>query len=88
MAPTRQVIADPPLPAHGGPMTDTTTTPTPTLAPGVVDDYCATAYVYCIEAQPVPKLDLDLALADIARRDYEPMLPQEALSGAGDSSTA
>ena len=66
------------------------------LAPGLlawgiaerVDDYCATAYVYCLEAQPVPRLDLDLALADIARRDYEPMLPQEALSGAVDPSTA
>ena len=53
-----------------------------------VDDYCATAYVYCIEPQPVPRLDLDAALADIDRRDYEPMLPQEALSGAGDPSTA
>lgn len=37
-----------------------------------VDDYCATAYVYCTEPQPVPRLDLAAALADIARRPYEP----------------
>ena len=36
-----------------------------------VDDYCATAYVYCREAQPVPRLDLALALADIETLPYE-----------------
>ena len=36
-----------------------------------VDDYCATAYVYCREPQPVPRLDVAAALADIERRDYE-----------------
>jgi len=36
-----------------------------------VDDYCATAYVYCREPQPVPRLDLAVALADIERRDHE-----------------
>jgi hypothetical protein len=35
------------------------------------DDYCATAYVYCRDPQPVPRLDLGLALADIQRRPYE-----------------
>jgi hypothetical protein len=35
------------------------------------DDYCATAYVYCREPQPVPRLDLAAALADIERRPYE-----------------
>jgi hypothetical protein len=36
-----------------------------------VDDYCATAYVYCTRPQPVPRVDLTEALADIAWRDYE-----------------
>jgi hypothetical protein len=36
-----------------------------------VDDYCATAYVYCREPQPVPRLDLAVALADIERREHE-----------------
>jgi hypothetical protein len=36
-----------------------------------VDDYCATAYVYCVEPQPVPRVDIDLALADIGLRPYE-----------------
>ncbi|HUI27730.1 MAG TPA: glycoside hydrolase family 172 protein [Candidatus Kryptonia bacterium] len=44
-----------------------------------VDDYCATAYAYCREPQPVPRLDLAGALADIARRPYEPPHPFEAL---------
>jgi hypothetical protein len=55
-------------------------------APGVlaygiaerVDDYCATAFTYCREPQPVPRLDLAAALADIARRPYEPAHPLEA----------
>jgi hypothetical protein len=36
-----------------------------------VDDYCATAYVYCVEPQAVPRVDLDVALADIGRLPYE-----------------
>jgi len=36
-----------------------------------VDDYCATAYLYCQERQAVPRVDLATALADIERRDYE-----------------
>ncbi|GAB4331570.1 MAG: hypothetical protein Kow0010_17010 [Dehalococcoidia bacterium] len=36
-----------------------------------VDDYCATAYVYCREAQAVPRLDVAAALEDIGRREYE-----------------
>jgi hypothetical protein len=35
------------------------------------DDYCAAAFVYCREPQPVPRLDIKLALADIALRPYE-----------------
>ena len=58
------------------------------VAPGVlawgiaerVDDYCATAYVYCTESQPVPRLDIAAALADIERRPYEVPLPNEDLS--------
>ena len=36
-----------------------------------VDDYCATSYVYCRDPQPVPRLDVDAALADIGRTPYE-----------------
>jgi hypothetical protein len=57
------------------------------LAPGVlawgiaerVDDYCATAYVYCTEPQAVPRVDVAVAVADIARRDYEVASPLEVL---------
>ena len=44
-----------------------------------VDDYCATAYVYCSEPQPVPRLDLASALANIERLPYETPHPMEAL---------
>lgn len=46
-----------------------------------VDDYCATAYVYCSEPQPVPPLDLAAALADIARLEYEEPSPFERTLG-------
>ncbi len=36
-----------------------------------IDDYCATSYVYCLEAQSVPPLRAATALADIERRPYE-----------------
>ena len=49
-----------------------------------VDDYCAAAFVYCREPQPVARLDCDLAVADIERKDYEQAVPQEALSGVVD----
>ena len=52
-----------------------------------VDDYCATAYVYCREPQPVPPLDVAAALADIERRDYEQPLPMEHLAGATSPAT-
>jgi hypothetical protein len=35
------------------------------------DDYCAAAFIYCRDPQPVPKLDIKLALADIGLRPYE-----------------
>jgi hypothetical protein len=47
-----------------------------------VDDYCATAYVYCRAPQPVPPLDVAAALADIERRPYEQPLPMEHLASA------
>jgi hypothetical protein len=46
-----------------------------------VDDFCATAYVYCREPQPVPPLDVTAALADIERKPYETPLPSETLAG-------
>jgi hypothetical protein len=36
-----------------------------------VDDYCATSYVYCRIPQTVPRLDVEAALADLERKDYE-----------------
>jgi hypothetical protein len=36
-----------------------------------VDDYCATAFVYCMEPQPVPRVDVAAAVAGIERRGYE-----------------
>jgi len=43
------------------------------------DDYCATAYVYCLEPQPVPRLDPAAAQADLGRLGCEPPHPLEAL---------
>ena len=48
-----------------------------------VDDYCATAYVYCREPQSVPRLDLASALADIERRPFEHAHPFERAMGDG-----
>jgi hypothetical protein len=54
-----------------------------------VDDYCATAYVYCTQAQPVPRVDPGTATADIGRFAYEVPSPFEGLggllAGAGDT---
>jgi len=56
------------------------------LARGIaerVDDYCATAYVYCRQPQPVPRVDIAAAIADIGRRPYEHPSPFEVvLAGA------
>jgi hypothetical protein len=46
-----------------------------------VDDVCATAYVYCREPQPVSRLDVAAAVADIERRPYEPALAMERMLG-------
>jgi hypothetical protein len=53
-----------------------------------VDDYCAASFVYCLEPQPVPRLDLAAALADIERREYEHADPREALAFAVDPATS
>jgi hypothetical protein len=45
-----------------------------------VDDYCATAFVYCREPQPVPRLDLAVATADIEAA-YEQPHPLEPMFG-------
>jgi D-arabinan exo alpha-(1,3)/(1,5)-arabinofuranosidase (non-reducing end) len=42
-----------------------------------VDDYCATAFLYCEAAQAVPRIDVAAAVADVDRRDYEQPLPME-----------
>jgi hypothetical protein len=47
-----------------------------------VDDYCATAFTYCREPQPVPRLDLASALADISRLPFETPHPLEAALAA------
>jgi hypothetical protein len=36
-----------------------------------VDDYCATAYVMCRDVKPVPPVDVDTPIADVARFPYE-----------------
>lgn len=41
------------------------------------DDYCATAFVVCAEAQPVERVDVAAAVADIERRPYEQPSPME-----------
>ncbi len=56
----------------------------PLLAWGIaerVDDYCATSYLYCLEAQAVPRTDVAAAVADIARRPYETPGRDERLAG-------
>ena len=42
-----------------------------------VDDYCATAFVMCREVQTVPRVDVDVAIADVARFSYETPSPLE-----------
>ncbi|MGD0670882.1 MAG: glycoside hydrolase family 172 protein [Candidatus Binatus sp.] len=52
------------------------------LAWGIVeriDDYCATAFVYCREPQPVARLDVVAATKDISRLAFEKPDPMESL---------
>lgn len=46
-----------------------------------VDDYCASAFVYCTTPQAVERLDVAAALADIERHEYEVPHPLEGLLG-------
>jgi hypothetical protein len=43
------------------------------------DDYCATAFVYCRTPQPVPRLNIDSATANVARMPYEKLTPFEEM---------
>ena len=49
-----------------------------------VDDFCATAYVYSRSAQPVPRVDVAAAVADIERRPYESAHPMEMMAALTD----
>jgi len=54
----------------GGPLIEGT----PIYAVGIAerqDDYCAAAFVYCRDAQPVPRLDMAAATIDLGLREYE-----------------
>jgi hypothetical protein len=59
----------------------------PVLAHGIVervDDYSAVAFTMCRDAQPVPRVDVAAATADLDRREYEEPHPMEAMfSGSG-----
>jgi len=46
-----------------------------------VDDYCATAYLYCTEVQAVPRVDVAAATADLTRREHETADPFELFGG-------
>ena len=46
-----------------------------------IDDYCATAYVYCRDAQPVPRLDVAAVTADISRFPHEQPTQTEQMLG-------
>jgi hypothetical protein len=46
-----------------------------------VDDFCAAAFVYCAEPQPVPPVDVRAATADIGRTSEEQPHPLEAMRG-------
>lgn len=46
-----------------------------------VDDYCAAAFFYCRTPQPVDRLDVEVACADLARLAHERPDPMEAWFG-------
>ena len=51
--------------------------PAPLLAIGLyerADDWCATSFVYCEEAQPVPRVDVTAATADLGRATGSPVV--------------
>ncbi len=47
-----------------------------------VDDYCATAFVYARDPQPVPRVDVTAAIADLERRSYEHADAMESFFGS------
>jgi hypothetical protein len=56
--------------------------PSPFLGHGIVeriDDYCAVAFTMCRDAQPVPRVDVAAATADLERREYEVANPMELM---------
>jgi hypothetical protein len=56
----------------------------PLIADGMferVDDYCAAAFTVCAQPQPVPRLDVAAAVADLDRRSYEEPDEMEFLFG-------
>ena len=64
-------------PREGGP---------PFLGHGIVervDDYSAVAFTMCRDPQPVPRVDVAAAVADLERRDYEVPNPFELMFLAG-----
>ena len=44
-----------------------------------VDDYCAAAFTYCAAPQPVPRVDVAAATADLERRAWEQADPMEGV---------
>ena len=46
------------------------------------DDVCATAFLYLRDAQPVPRSDATLAIAQIERRAWDQASPFEAMAAA------
>ena len=51
--------------------------PAPLRAIGLyerADDWCATSFVYCEEAQPVPRVDVTAATADLGRATGSPVV--------------
>jgi hypothetical protein len=48
-----------------------------------VDDYCATAFVYATTVQPIPRVDVAAAVADIGRLPHELAHPMETFAAFG-----
>jgi hypothetical protein len=60
--------------------------PSPFLGHGIVervDDFSAVSFTMCRDAQPVPRVDIATAVADLERRDYEVANPMELMFLAG-----
>lgn len=60
--------------------------PSPFLGHGIVervDDFSAVSFTMCRDAQPVPRVDIAAATADLERTDYEVANPMELMFLAG-----